>query len=322
MNTLYWLVKREMWEHRGGFLWAPLVAAVVFLITQAVVLGTGHAVAYGDARFALDVGSLAHTDPAGMDRIGQLMDATLLSGGMFARLVMSIALFFYLVGSLYDDRRDRSVLFWKSLPVSDAQVVTSKVLAALLVAPAIVFAISVVSGLLALGIFSLSLTAHGVAVGPLLAMAHPLKVIAFLLAFVPIYLLWALPSAGWLMLCSAWARSRPFLWAVLPPVIAFALVNWLMSVSETMTLGLRGELWKLTLRPFSVLPSGWPSGLGLLGEIGDVNKAAQLGQTIANGPFLGNDMPSAMNLGIGAAIGIALLLAATRLRRWRTESSD
>jgi ABC-2 type transport system permease protein len=322
MNTLYWLVKREMWENRGGFLWAPLVAAIVFLITQAVVLSTGHVVAYGDARFALDVASLAQADPVNADRISQLMDVTLLSGGILARLVMSIALFFYLVGSLYDDRRDRSVLFWKSLPVSDAQTVTSKVLAALLVAPLIVFAISVVTGLLAMGIFTLSLAAHGVAVGPLLAMTHPLKVVGFLLAVIPLYLLWALPSAGWLMLCSAWARSRPFLWAVLPPIIAFATVNWLITASDAMPMSLRGELWKLTLRPFSVLPSGWPSGVGLLGEIGDVNKAAHLGQTIANGPFMGNDMPSAWNLGIGAAIGLALLFAATRLRRWRTESSD
>ena len=322
MNTLYWLVKREMWENRGGFLWAPLVAAVVFLITQAVVLSTGHAISYGDPRFALNVGSLAHSDPAAAYQLSLLMDVTLLSGGLFARLVMSIVLFFYLIGSLYDDRRDRSVLFWKSLPVSDAQVVTSKVLAALLVAPVIVYAISIVTGLLALGIFSLSLAAHGIAVGPLLAMAHPLKIMAFLTAFVPIYLIWALPSAGWLMLCSAWARSKPFLWAVVPPVITAAIVGWLMSVSDVGSLGETLRLWKIVMRFFSVLPSGWPNGLGLLGEIGDVNQAAHLGQTIANGPFLGNDMPSAWNLGIGAAIGIALLFAATRLRRWRTESSD
>jgi len=31
MKTFYWLVKREFWEHKGGFFWAPVISGIVFL---------------------------------------------------------------------------------------------------------------------------------------------------------------------------------------------------------------------------------------------------------------------------------------------------
>src|SRR5690606_9056358 len=67
----------------------------------------------------------------------------------------------------------------------------------------------------------------------------PLMLLGALLSWLPIYVLWALPTAGWLMLCSAWAKSKPFLWAIAIPVVTGLLVTWfdLMGAFNT------GSVW-------------------------------------------------------------------------------
>src|SRR3546814_18604506 len=74
--------------------------------------------------------------------------------------------------------------------------------------------------------FAITLSLHGVSVWHLLGLSHPLQVMANLIGSIPLYVLWALPSVGWLLLCSAWARNKPFLWAVALPVASGLLVSW------------------------------------------------------------------------------------------------
>ena len=57
--------------------------------------------------------------------------------------MLGFVVFFYCLGSLYDERKDRSVLFWKSLPVSDRDTVLSKALSALVVAPTLAIAVGI-----------------------------------------------------------------------------------------------------------------------------------------------------------------------------------
>ncbi|KRE90581.1 hypothetical protein ASG87_18685 [Frateuria sp. Soil773] len=322
MKTFYWLVKREFWEHRGGFLWAPLVTGGVFLLLNLMGIVTGevfgfrHGIRFGSMDFA---SALNHLGPNDAGKIAMVVDTLMVSSSVLLKLVLGIVVFFYLLGSLYDDRRDRSLLFWKSLPLSDTETVASKLVAGLVVAPAIAFVTSIVAGLLMLAMYATALSFHGVNVWPILAMAHPLRTVSGMLAMIPLYLLWALPSAGWLMLCSAWARSKPFLWAVVPPVAAAIVVGWFNMLGG---FGLQtGWFWKnIVGRAFGVLPNGIPTGLGPLGEIENVDKAAQLGQYIATenvyGPILART-----ELWAGVVIGLALLAVAAWLRRWRTESS-
>ena len=74
---------------------------------------------------------------------------------------------------------------------------------------------------------------------------------------IPLYALWALPAVGWLMLCSAAARSKPFLWAVMVPVLGCALVSFANAV---MSLGVDvGKLWYVVAYRglASVFPATW-----------------------------------------------------------------
>lgn len=239
LGKFKWLLKREYWESRGGFLWAPLVAGGISLLLTLMAIIAGLFAAHraannGDLHIdgvnvnGLDLGLLTRQlKPEDMAKLGEGMNVTLMLSSAWPFIVLAFVVFFYCLGALYDDRRDRSVLFWKSLPVSDSLTVLSKLASALVVAPllAVIAAVITMFGFMLL--ISVVVMAHGGNPFTLIwAPSNPLSIAAGHLAWIPVYALWALPTAGWLLLCSAWAKSKPFLWAVTLPVFAGVIVSW------------------------------------------------------------------------------------------------
>jgi ABC-2 type transport system permease protein len=228
--------------------------------------------------------------------------------------------FFYLLGALYDDRRDRSVLFWKSLPLSDTQTVLSKVVAAAFIAPALAIAAMIALHIGFLILLSLYALLHGI--NPLPLLWSPLHLIGLwlkLVALIPLNAIWALPCIGWLLLCSSFARSKPFLWAVAVPVIAGIMVGWVNLMSQLSL----PNIWfwhKIVGRCLlSVFPGSW------------VNAEAfkDLARSHGNpgdmlGAVLSLDSVKALltsaDLWVGAAAGVAMIAAAIYFRRKRTEA--
>ena len=103
-RPFYWSVRRELWENRSIY-FAPLGVAGVFLIGFLVSKMPG---------LSLD---LHHNDAllAPYDIVAGLM--------MVTTMLVNV---FYCADALYGERRDRSILFWKSLPVSDLTTVLAK----------------------------------------------------------------------------------------------------------------------------------------------------------------------------------------------------
>jgi ABC-2 type transport system permease protein len=309
-NTLLMLVRREIWEHRS--LWiTPLALAGVLLIIAA--LGGVHFNDGGN----FWVGSndaLANMSPAERERALASMAPDsrvqhIIVAGVFSMLtvvqllVLGIVVFFYLLDTLLAERRDRSILFWKSLPVSDGQVVASKALTALVAAPLFVMAVSAVSLLL----FSLiaSIRMSGMPFSPWNAQSF-LDVQLIALAFVPMIVLWYLPLAGYLLLISVWVRKNAFLWALLPPVGLLIIEQMLTHsnfVAEFLGARFAGYVQVMDasdLRDFDDLKD---SGL-LLGT-----SFRLIGQVFAS-----------YQLWVGAVAGVALIYAAARIRRLRDDS--
>lgn len=151
LGTLRWLLKREYWENRGGFLYAPLIAGLISLVMSTVGIAFGLFALNRAARNGalhvdgesvnvngLDLALLTRNiDGKDLADLGNGLDLTLVLSSAWPFLVLAFVVFFYCLGALYDDRRDRSILFWKSLPLSDTQTVLSKVISALVVAPLI-----------------------------------------------------------------------------------------------------------------------------------------------------------------------------------------
>jgi ABC-2 type transport system permease protein len=295
LGTLVTLARRELWEHRG--LWmAPAVTAGLLVLCAFSVFR-------GEMNLAFE-----QVNPSWLD--GQQKAAALAWGYMgisaLLYLVMAFVLSFYLLDCLYAERKDRSILFWKSLPVSDGLTVTAKFLVAAVVVPLAVYLLVMVSGILITAIYDAR-----VALGhaPTLLVWDPLawlKIQAVLLLSLIFAVLWYAPLAACLMLVSAWARRSPFVWATVPPVLAPLLeriafgthylwsfiawrmngVFWLLGMHQMQTLEARGHHSHM---PMAVMP--------------DFGAA-----------FTSPD------LWLGVAAAAALLYAATRIRRYRDDT--
>jgi ABC-2 type transport system permease protein len=200
-RPLYWSLRRELWENRSLYI-APLSVAGVILLALLVSTVNVHVKVTGDLH--------------GPDALSGL--AIALAFVSMAIILTSLLVgVFYCLGALHNERRDRSILFWKSLPVSDLTTVASKVLIPLAVLPAITFAIVLAMQLIMLLIAYLAYQLTGTGVANLAAL--PLGQIWLILVYGLItQTLWYAPVWGWLLLVSAWARRAPFLWAVLPPL--------------------------------------------------------------------------------------------------------
>ncbi|WP_266181719.1 hypothetical protein [Dyella humicola] len=322
MKTFYWLMKREYWEHRGGLLWAPVITGAIFLILNlmaiitAEVLGSRHgAMMIGGNDFRM---MIEHADAGDLAHIGSAVDVAMLSSMSLIGIVMGLVVLFYCLGSLYDDRRDRSVLFWKSLPVSDTSTVLSKVVSAAVIAPVIAVCVSIICGVMQLLIYAVVLSLHGVNIWQLLTLAHPFRVIGSLLSAVPLYTLWALPAVGWLMFCSAWSRTKPFLWAMAVPVVLGLMVSWfgIMGLFNLPT------AWFWTHVVQRVLLSVFPGSSIVFSD----HNLSSMSDMDSNDPLSvlspahTYGLLATPNLWLGVAAGIALIAGAVWFRRVRDDS--
>jgi ABC-2 type transport system permease protein len=138
-------------------------------------------------------------------------------------LIMALVLSFYLLDSLYAERRDRSILFWKSLPVSDRTTILAKACIPLLALPALIFVIVVITQLLMLLWSTAVLLPSGLA-GSTWAHFHWFTQSLLLLYGLIVLVLWHAPLYAWLLLISGWAKRACYLWAVLP-LLAIAAVE-------------------------------------------------------------------------------------------------
>jgi ABC-2 type transport system permease protein len=135
---------------------------------------------------------------------------------MLTGIVVSV---FYCLDALHGERRDRSILFWKSLPVSDATTVLAKASIPLVILPLLTFAITVAMQWLMLLLSSAVLLASGLSVATLWTKLSFLRMSWLLLYHVlTAHALWPAPIYCWLLLVSGWPRRATFLWAALPLV--------------------------------------------------------------------------------------------------------
>lgn len=227
MSPMRMLIRRELWEHRAISL-VPLAFGALFIAVNLLA-------ALGVVKVHIDAGGL------GLSEMLQSLDAhkagalTQLGMALIAvslNTVMLLVTAFYLLDCLYAERKDRSNLFWKSLPVSDLQVVASKLLTAVLVIPLVTLVIFTAVALCMYAITGVTMLFSGtglfLSAGPL-ALAEVALTHAYALA---VQSLWYLPIFAWLLLVSAWSRRAVLLWAILPPVAVQAAEGLLLGTTH------------------------------------------------------------------------------------------
>jgi ABC-2 type transport system permease protein len=276
-RRMYWSIRRELWEYRSIYV-APLAAAAIFLFGFLIAL----------PHHLRGVKTLEEAHKV-LDTPSELA-AGLIMGTAF------IVGIFYSLDALYGERRDRSILFWKSLPVSDLTTVLSKLTIPLIILPFLSFAIAVATQFVMLLLSSVALLGSGLNIGAFWAhMSFFHLSLMLLYHIVTVHGLWYAPLYGWLLLVSAWAPRAPFIWVFLPPFVIWGLERIVFQTSHFLAM--------LQYRLSGPEPSSAAAPHGTVMEIISALTLAQ---------FL-----STPGLWIGLIVAAAFLFAAVRLRRHR-----
>ena len=280
LQRFYWSVRRELWENRSIYI-APLVAAAVFLV--------GFLINIIKLRRHMDVSLL---DPAQQHHL--LFTRYEIAAALIMVTAFAVGIF-YTLDALYGERRDRSILFWKSLPVSDLTVVLSKVTIPAVILPFVSYLISVATQLIMLVLSSAVFAGSGVDVAKLWTEASFFHVSGVMLYhIITVHGLWYAPIYGWLLLVSAWAPRAPFMWAFLPPFVICGLEK--LAFNTTHFLNLLESRLMGPPHP-NMMRMGTPM------------------DPMAN--LIPSHFFSEPGLWIGLALAAVFLFAAVRLRRYR-----
>jgi ABC-2 type transport system permease protein len=211
-RPMYWSVRRELWENRSIYL-APLAVA----------------------GFAL-VGFLIATIGRSLSTPDLIQRRTILEEpySFATALIMGAAAvvgLLYCLEALHGERRDRSILFWKSLPVSDLTTVLSKASIPFIILPGLAFVVTVATNLIMLLLSTAVLKGSGLSAAALWAQLWSFQ-IELLYHLVTVHVLWYAPIYAWLLLVSGWARRAAFLWAGLPPLAIFIIEKLAFNTSH------------------------------------------------------------------------------------------
>jgi ABC-2 type transport system permease protein len=279
-QTFYWSIRRELWENRLIYM-APLAVAGMFLLGFAINM------------MSLRQKMHAFVPTSAMEHHDLLSTRYELAGGLIMGTALIVGVF-YSLDALYGERRDRSILFWKSLPVSDLTTVVSKLAVPIAILPLLSFAILVATQFLMLLLSTVILAGSGVNVGTLWREASFFHV-SFVLLYhlVTVHGLWYVPLYGWMLMVSAWAPRAPFMWALLPPFVICGLEKIAFNTT-----------YCLNLLEYRLAGPGAGSA-----------------PHSASNDFMATLIPdhffSTPGLWIGLVAGAAFLFAAVRLRRYR-----
>jgi ABC-2 type transport system permease protein len=230
-RTLFlWSLRREIWENRALYL-APFIIASLAMLGFILGISSGKVIPlHPDARVLPHGGAIAYSMAASI----------ILVTGWIVGIM-------YAADALHGDRRDRSILFWKSMPVSDRLTVLSKATMPLVVIPAVACAAAIVTQLAMLLLSTAVLAAVGgdpASPWQTWPMAQQTLVMLYGVA---IHALWFAPIYAWLLLVSAWARRSVLIWAFMPLLGLFALEkvalgsSWLMSAINYRIVGAMTE---------------------------------------------------------------------------------
>jgi ABC-2 type transport system permease protein len=315
MKNLMWLIKREYWENKNLYLRMPVIVALILLVLILLIavrkmptddeiqlIKNGMQETLGRDKFFYD---------ASIRQFLNVLNYSFSGFLFFFLLISSVVSFSYFSQALSADRMDKSILFWKSLPISDRDTVLSKLALPLIFAPLLSAFLAFVIYL----ILVLFITVFAAVLGypswsllgsNLIVFLIPIKFLVLL----PIYFLWALPTAAWILMVSSWAKSRAIVWAFGVPLLFAAAaiflehqlqLNWNMRT-------LAGEgLSRLLL---STLPGAW---------MGESIPKMGTAKDLPNLFLIAQETLSGWKIWAGAAAGVAMLFATVQLRRHRTE---
>jgi ABC-2 type transport system permease protein len=283
------LIRREFWEHRA--LWiAPLSVAALLLLVAII----------GKVSFDSSLAALPEQRRA-------LFGVYMSLAAIPQLITLSLITFIYAGDCLYTERKDRSILFWKSMPVSDRLTVLAKLLVVMVIVPLGIYLVSAVTTLLSSGIYLVRAWQDHTG-DTYWDAATWLRIQGISLVAVVAGVLWYAPVTAFLMLVSAWARRSVWLWVFLPPVVLIML--------ERIALGTNHVMNVVLYRLGGVFAYTRPTDLAVGAVAG--RQARTLNLLFANvDPF---PVFANVDLWIGLGVAALLIVATIRIRQYRDDT--
>lgn len=316
MNRFIALIRREYWENKGSFRTTPIVIGCIYIVGALMaVFTTAHI--DNELYTFKELVRLAAEQPE--DLRAHILYQVLLGSSSFFTIVLGFVVFFYLLGSLYDDRKDRSILFWKSLPASDSMTIGSKLASAMVLAPATFLLALIATHIVIAVIFSVMLLSVGQ--NPwtfFIALSNPFEAWGMIGLTYLAQSVWALPMLGWLLFVSSFAPRVPLLFAVLPPLVISGLQTW---IGFLRTFTFENNLWGIILKWFFhspvILTAQFDGDTG-----GEIALGVALGDRFDHSVTVGNifDRLFSLEMLVGLVVASVFIAGALWMRRRATES--
>ncbi|MDA9553809.1 hypothetical protein N9R64_04850 [Emcibacteraceae bacterium] len=217
------LFLKEFWDHRRAILMTPMVITGLFIVFVIVAMVTGNDLWINDM-------SLQESMRAGFIEAreeGQspsfIVTRILFGFSVLLWIAAAFTITFTALSSLHDERKDGSILFWKSMPVSDAKEVLIRLATIIFVIPLVIVPFAIIIELFMVLAMTVIGLYHGIDVVSYIYMNINVPVLMMLNIVLPIMtVLWILPLITWFMLVSSFSRRPPFLIAFAVPALIIA----------------------------------------------------------------------------------------------------
>ena len=225
IQVLKAMIVREIQEHKVAFVYAPFFVSIIlcFVIASVYFGGTNiqtdqfnFSTEYYDEEIRQAMQSVSSVSRIDIVRTG------LLVLGFPILLTVGFGLLAYSLSTFADERKDRSLIFWRSLPVSDLTTVLSKVLIVTLIVPLMVIPYIILLQLVAMTSASIFFATNDIVSFGWLWGSYIITDWFRIIFSLWAQALWSLPLFLWLMLAGTYA-ARPIAGAIVPPVILIVL---------------------------------------------------------------------------------------------------
>ena len=240
MRKLLALVRRELWEHTTLII-IPVALLVFVLLANTILVLTSSPPGVGpgsETSEAIFSGAkyIQYFVSLNDKQQALFVNGTMITIGMIINTVVLIMMFFYLLDSLYGERKDHSILFWKSLPVTNRLTVISKLTVAVFIIPVVIFITAILADVITLAMQSYAMYLNGIPAAILWQRSDLAGLWMLSIYHLIQQTVWYFPVMGWLLFCSAWSRKKPIIIAVLlPALLVFIDSSFLLGtgISET-----------------------------------------------------------------------------------------
>ena len=299
------LIRRELWEHRSIFV-TPI--AIGLILALGVLMTEGMLTAH---TAEIDIGIAAASNLADESHRSAVINGLLFVPSVIILIGMSVLVIFYSLDSLYAERKDKSILFWRSLPVTDAETVISKALTGALVIPLISFAAIITTQLISMILSSIWIMIEGGdAIHLIWAPASLVSLWAATLAGMLMLSLWLSPFLGWFLFVSAFAKRMPLLLAALPIIMLPMLENWIFGSKMFFE-----AFFVRTIEPIRDGAEAAKASFEITENLRVSSLIADPWQAIEFGSFFAKS-----DLWAGLIVSATFITAAVYVRRYRDES--